>query len=327
MLDLSIISNNISSIIVPGLCKSLHELGARIDVSFANEVKIIIDLNDVELTHGNISILEQKIEGMMMARFSDLIYKIGICGGRVSGAPIKQINKDRSVNLKGMFVGIDGVKNIIAIASGKGGVGKSTVTANLALSMASMGYKIGIVDADIYGSSIPALFSCTENDKPRIEDGKIVPVEKRGIKMISIGFLVEKDSPIIWRGPLLTKALNQMFRSVNWGEIDYLLVDTPPGTGDVHISMIQNFPVTTSILVSIDHKLSIANTLKTKSIFASFGISDLGCIFNMSYAIKDNSEFNVIKSIGNLTDFADLKSYKIMDEVATMVIKSCPIHE
>ncbi len=180
------------------------------------------------------------------------------------------------------------IKNIIAIASGKGGVGKSTVTANLAVSLAQNGASVGLIDADIFGPSMPTMFNC-ENEKPATieKDGKsfLVPVEQYGVKIISIGFLAPPDSAIVWRGPMASKALRQFFSDTDWGKLDYLLVDLPPGTSDIHLTMVQAVPVTGAVIVTTPQKVSLIDATKGVSMFrqAQINVPILGLIENMSY--------------------------------------------
>jgi ATP-binding protein involved in chromosome partitioning len=180
------------------------------------------------------------------------------------------------------------VKNIIVIASGKGGVGKSTVSANLAVALARQGYKVALVDADIYGPSIPKMFGI-ENEKPEgtaIGDKEMMlPVEKYGVKIMSAGFFIEKNQGLIWRGPLAGKALVQLFENTYWGEIDYLLVDFPPGTGDIQLSTIQNLEVTGAIMVTTPQEIALNDARKAASLFLNpdVNIPILGVVENMSW--------------------------------------------
>ncbi|MGL2992633.1 P-loop NTPase [Flavobacterium sp. TSSA_36] len=183
---------------------------------------------------------------------------------------------------------IPGIKNIIAVASGKGGVGKSTVTANLAVSLAKMGFSVGVLDADIYGPSMPIMFD-VENEKPiSIEvDGKskMKPVESYEVKMLSIGFFTSPSQAVIWRGPMASKALNQMIFDANWGELDFMLIDLPPGTGDIHLSIMQSLPVTGAVVVSTPQAVALADAKKGVAMFMSEAINVpvLGIIENMAY--------------------------------------------
>jgi len=183
---------------------------------------------------------------------------------------------------------IPGIKNIIAVASGKGGVGKSTVTANLAVSLAKMGFSVGVLDADIYGPSMPIMFD-VENEKPiSIEvDGKskMKPIESYEVKMLSIGFFTSPSQAVIWRGPMASKALNQMIFDANWGELDFMLIDLPPGTGDIHLSIMQSLPVTGAVVVSTPQTVALADARKGVAMFLSEAINVpvLGIIENMAY--------------------------------------------
>jgi ATP-binding protein involved in chromosome partitioning len=183
---------------------------------------------------------------------------------------------------------IPGIKNIIGVASGKGGVGKSTVTANLAVTLAKMGFSVGILDADIYGPSMPIMFD-VEGEKPVsvTVDGKskMKPVESYEVKILSIGFFTAPSQAVIWRGPMASKALNQMIFDADWGELDFLLVDLPPGTGDVHLSIVQSLPITGVVIVSTPQAVALADAKKGVSMFMSEAINVpvLGIIENMAY--------------------------------------------
>jgi ATP-binding protein involved in chromosome partitioning len=183
---------------------------------------------------------------------------------------------------------IPGIKNIIAVASGKGGVGKSTVTANLAVTLAKMGFSVGILDADIYGPSMPIMFD-VENEKPVsiLVDGKskMKPIESYEVKMLSIGFFTSPSQAVIWRGPMASKALNQMIFDADWGELDFMLIDLPPGTGDIHLSIMQSLPVTGAVVVSTPQAVALADAKKGVSMFMSEAINVpvLGIIENMAY--------------------------------------------
>jgi len=186
------------------------------------------------------------------------------------------------------------VKNIIAVSSGKGGVGKSTIAANLAVALANSGAKVGLVDADIYGPSIPILFGF-EGERPMMEqiDGqdKLIPYERHGVKLMSIGVLVRPDQAIVWRGPMASKALRQLIFDTNWGEIDYLLIDMPPGTGDIHLTLVQALPVTGAVVITTPQKVAVSDARKGAEMFRSpqIQVPILGVIENMSYFIPDDA--------------------------------------
>ena len=183
---------------------------------------------------------------------------------------------------------VSATTRVIAVASGKGGVGKSTITANLAVTLAKMGFKVGVLDADIYGPSMPIMFD-VENSKPiSVEvDGKskMQPVASYGVEILSIGFFTKPDQAVIWRGPMAAKALNQMIFDANWGELDFMLIDLPPGTGDIHLSIMQSLPITGAVVVSTPQAVALADAKKGVSMFMSESINVpvLGIIENMAY--------------------------------------------
>ncbi len=183
---------------------------------------------------------------------------------------------------------LPGVKNIIAIASGKGGVGKSTVAANLALSLAASGAKVGLVDADIYGPSVPIMFDAVDKELTSIEeDGKtkVVPLEQYGISIMSIGFFVDASRALIWRGPMASGALKQLFTEVKWGELDYMLIDLPPGTGDIHLSLVQTLKLTGAVVISTPQEVALADARKAVAMFENdkVGVKIIGLVENMSW--------------------------------------------
>jgi ATP-binding protein involved in chromosome partitioning len=183
---------------------------------------------------------------------------------------------------------IPGIDSIVAISSGKGGVGKSTVTANIAVTLAEMGCKVGILDADIYGPSIPTMFDI-EGQRPlsKKKDGKskMAPIVNHGVKVLSIGFFTQPDQAVIWRGPMAAKALNQLIFDADWGELDFLLIDLPPGTGDIHLSIVQSLPLNGSVVVSTPQKIALADARKGIAMFTQENIQVpvLGIIENMAY--------------------------------------------
>ena len=183
---------------------------------------------------------------------------------------------------------IPGIQNIISVASGKGGVGKSTVTSNFAVTLSQMGFRVGILDADIYGPSIPIMFD-VQNEKPLAVnvDGKskMKPVENYGVKILSIGFFTKPDQAVVWRGPMAAKALNQMIFDADWGELDFLLIDLPPGTGDIHLSIMQALPITGAVVVSTPQNIALADARKGVAMFQqdSIDVPVLGIIENMAY--------------------------------------------
>ena len=211
------------------------------------------------------------------------------------------VNKDATVNVK--FTSntttnrtdpgtvLPNVKNIIAVVSGKGGVGKSTVAANLALAIAQSGAKVGLIDADVYGPSVPIMFG-VRGERPMMidvgdEKAKIAPLERYGIKLISIGLLVDEKSAVVWRGPMASSAIRQFITDVYWGELDYLVVDMPPGTGDIHLTLIQTVPVTGAVIVTTPQDVALADAKKAIAMFgqSQMNIPVIGLVENMSYFI------------------------------------------
>jgi len=195
------------------------------------------------------------------------------------------LGNDRDIDQRKI---LPGVKNIIAIASGKGGVGKSTVTANLAAGLAKKGFKVGLVDADIYGPSQPMMFDL-QFEKPMMqtidEKNYMMPIENYGVKVMSIGFFADLNQAIVWRGPVASRALNQMFTDCYWGPLDYMLIDLPPGTGDIHLSLVQTLPLTGAIIVSTPQNVALADARKGVSMFKmeNINVPVLGMIENMAW--------------------------------------------
>ena len=185
---------------------------------------------------------------------------------------------------------VPGVKNLLAIASGKGGVGKSSVSVNLALSLHKKGYKVGIIDADIYGPSIPMMLGGRADKPQSTEEKKILPIQKEGISFISFGLFVEEKEPVIWRGPMLGGVLNQFLFDVKWGELDYLLIDLPPGTGDVQLSMVQNTNVDGVVIVSTPQEVAMLDALKALNMFKKMKTPIIGMVENMSSFICDDCD-------------------------------------
>src|ERR1700676_1764140 len=177
---------------------------------------------------------------------------------------------------------IPGIKNLVAVASGKGGVGKTTVAVNLSLALAKLGHKVGLLDADVYGPNVPIMLGTTAEPLATM-DKRIIPVDIQGVKMISMGLLNPGDKPMIWRGPMLHSVMTQFLRSVLWGELDYLIIDLPPGTGDVQLSLIQLVPVTGAVLVTTPSTVALADVRKAMEMFRQVNVDILGVVENMSF--------------------------------------------
>jgi ATP-binding protein involved in chromosome partitioning len=180
-----------------------------------------------------------------------------------------------------------GVKNVIAVASGKGGVGKSTVAANLAVALAQTGADVGLLDTDIYGPSVPTMFGVTE--RPNITtQKKLVPIKKHGVHLVSMGFLVDTDQAMIWRGPMVTSAVKQFMQEVEWGELDYLILDLPPGTGDIQLTIVQTIPLTGAVIVSTPQTVALDDARKGVAMFSKVNVPVLGIVENMAYFVPDD---------------------------------------
>lgn len=273
------ILNALGKITVAGEGKNMVDSGAVTNVmTFADEVVV-----DITMTTPALHIKKRAEADITKAIqehvFADAKVKVNI---KVE-APAKKENPNL---IKGKA--IPGMKNIVAIASGKGGVGKSTVTANLAITLSKMGFKVGVLDADIYGPSIPIMFDVSEERPLSVNvDGKskMKPVENYGVKVLSIGFFTKPDQAVIWRGPMASKALNQLIFDADWGDLDFLLLDLPPGTGDIHLSIMQSLPITGAVVVSTPQKVALADARKGVAMFQqeSIDVPVLGIIENMAY--------------------------------------------
>ncbi|NTV02251.1 MAG: Mrp/NBP35 family ATP-binding protein [Chlorobiaceae bacterium] len=186
-------------------------------------------------------------------------------------------------------IALNNVRNIIAVASGKGGVGKSTVSVNLAVSLAESGAKVGLIDADLYGPSIPTMFGLPDA-RPEVVDGKIQPIEKYGVKLMSIGFLVDPETALIWRGPMASSAIRQLITDVDWQELDYLIFDLPPGTGDIQLTLVQALPLTGTVIVTTPQDVALVDVSKALTMFRKVEVPILGVVENMSwYELPDGT--------------------------------------
>ena len=254
-----------------------------IDKGVVKNVMIFGDQVDIDLQLENPSLqARKKLEVTILKAIHEQVYekaKINI--------NIKVVSVKKQINsIKGKP--IPGIENIIAISSGKGGVGKSTVTSNIAVTLAQMGCKVGILDADIYGPSIPTMFDM-EGSKPLSVEvngkSKMKPIESYGVKILSIGFFTKPEQAVIWRGPMAAKALNQMIFDAAWGDLDFLLIDLPPGTGDIHLSIVQSLPISGAMVVSTPQNVALADAKKGISMFQQENIQVpvLGVVENMSY--------------------------------------------
>ena len=270
------ISNALETITAPGEGTNLIESGAvKNIVTFDKEVI-------VDVTIGNPTLqAKKKMEvEIMKAIHQHVDVKADVKVNVTAIAPEKPAEKSKPK--------VPGIQNIIAIASGKGGVGKSTITANVAISLQKMGFKVGILDADVYGPSIHLMFDVAHAKPLSIEiagSSKMQPIESYGVKILSLGFFVDANQAVIWRGAMAGKALNQLIFDAHWGELDFLLIDLPPGTGDIHLSIVQAVPVTGAIIVSTPQNIALADAKKGVAMFQqeSINVPVLGIVENMSY--------------------------------------------
>lgn len=273
---------NISSDDILNVLRELKNPGSDTDIVSANMVssaiyssgaiKCVIELGS-NLPAKNISYLEQNIQDILRRKFR--VDRVDVV--TTSNHNVCENNNENVSNTKA----IPGVKKIIAIGAGKGGVGKSMVTACLAVCLSEMGFKVGLVDADIYGPSIPAMFGI--NKEPDVQDGNIIPINAFGVQVVSIGLLVRGDTATIWRGPMATKALHQLMRGVAWPELDYLLIDLPPGTGDIHLSLLQQFNIDGAIVVTTPSVIAINDCFKAINMFKKLNVGLFGVVENMTY--------------------------------------------
>lgn len=210
---------------------------------------------------------------------------------------------------------IKGVKHIIAVGSGKGGVGKSTVAVNIAMALQNRGLKVGLLDADIYGPSIPRLLGAADA-KPEVNaEQRIQPVLRYGMKTMSLGYLVEESMAAVWRGPMLFKAMDQFFRDVDWGELDYLIIDLPPGTGDVGLTMAQKVPVSGAIVVCTPQNIALADAKKAMDMFDRTNVRVLGVVENMAYFLGADGERTQLFPKGDLDAYLDVKKIKKLAQI------------
>ncbi len=266
--------------------------------------------------NGNIDI---KIEAPKQAENSLKELEKQITEALKSVENVKEVKVNISVNEKPYGTVefknlIPSVKFPILIGSGKGGVGKSTVSTNLAIALAKLGHKVGLLDADFYGPSIAMMFGIKE--EPMVnEKEKLIPIEKHGVKVMSIGFLLDDDTPVIWRGPLLMKALTQFLEDVEWGELDYLLIDLPPGTGDIQLSLAQNVKVKGAIAVTTPQDVALLDVKKAVSMFEKLNIPVMGVVENMSYFVCHNCGTKHFIFSGNQTDTGDKLGLPVLGRI------------
>lgn len=270
------ISKALETVTAPGEGNNLIESGAvKNIVTFDKEVIIDVTIGNPTLQ------AKKKTEVEIMKAIHEHVHqKIDVKVNVTAYVPPKPV--------KNKINKVPGIQNIIAIASGKGGVGKSTITANMAIVLQKMGFKVGILDADVYGPSMPLMFN-VDNARPLSVNinghSKMRPIESYGVKILSLGFFTDSNQAVIWRGAMASKALNQMIFDSHWGELDFLLIDLPPGTGDIHLSIVQAVPVTGAIIVSTPQNIALADAKKGVAMFQqkNINVPVLGIVENMSY--------------------------------------------
>ena len=266
----------LSNITLPNEGQNIVECGAIKNVQiFGTDVEL-----DVEIKNPTLQYKKRVEVGCLKAIHEHAYEKSKVKVNLIINAP------EKSNIIKGNE--IPGVKNIVAVSSGKGGVGKSTIAANLAVGLADLGYKVGVIDADIYGPSMHIMFGLEGATPEAIQiDGKskIKPLESYGVKLLSIGFFAQSQQAVVWRGPMASKALNQLLWDTHWRELDYLIVDLPPGTGDIHLSLVQSIPLTGAVVVSTPQNIALADAKKGVNMFQmdSIAVPVLGMVENMSY--------------------------------------------
>ncbi|WP_228853721.1 Mrp/NBP35 family ATP-binding protein [Aegicerativicinus sediminis] len=272
------IIESLKLISAPGEGQNLIDSGSVTNVmTFGDEVVVDVTIKNPSLQ------AKKKTEVEIMKIIHDKVYEKAKVSVNVKvDAPAKKLVN----SIKGNP--IPGIQNIVAVASGKGGVGKSTVTSNLAVSLAKMGFKVGVLDADIYGPSIPLMFDVSDEKPLAVTvDGKskMKPIENYGVKILSIGFFTSQDQAVVWRGPMASKALNQMIFDADWGQLDFLLIDLPPGTGDIHLSIMQALPITGAVVVSTPQNVALADARKGVAMFQqeSINVPVLGIVENMAF--------------------------------------------
>lgn len=308
------IKSALSKAIEPVLKTDFVSLGFLKSISLnGKKLSIILGISDMD--ENVISAAKDNVTGILKKEFKDL-KEINV--SFVRGITEQKSNKKKSV--------LAGVKNTIAVASGKGGVGKSTVAVNLAVALAKEGAKTGLIDADIYGPSIPLMFGI--NQKPGIiQEGsknKLLPIEKYGVKLMSIGFLMEQETAVVWRGPMASSALKQFMEDVVWGELDFLLFDMPPGTGDIQLTLSQTIPLTGAVIVTTPQDISLADARKGLIMFERVNVPTIGIIENMSYYMNSDGTKDYIFGQGGGLKMSNEYGVKLLGEIPINgIIRKC----
>jgi len=310
MLTKESVLNALSKVNDPDLHKDLVTLGMVKEININGEnVSVTVELTTPACP------LKEKIEQDCV----DAIKKENPSVGKISITMSAKVQHSKNQRMSEI---LPGVKNTIAVASGKGGVGKSTVAVNLAVALALDGAKVGLIDADIYGPSIPMMLGI--NDKPKIfqdtATAKMVPLENYGVKVMSIGFLIDDDAPVIWRGPMASGAIKQFMSDVHWDELDYLIFDLPPGTGDIQLTLVQTIPLSGAVVVTTPQEVSIIDVKKALKMFQRVNVPILGIVENMSYFIAPDT--------GKRYDiFGTGGGKKLAEELSIPLLGSIPISQ
>jgi ATP-binding protein involved in chromosome partitioning len=299
------IKNILNTVNEPYLKKSFTELGFVYEISLkGDKLKLRLGISDTEYKDFpglKTRIAVPIVEGIPEIKSVDVDFMLGV---------VNHDNKQKTMVLPN-------IKNTIAIASGKGGVGKSTIAANLAASLTLEGAKVGLIDADIYGPSIPIMLGVS--GRPGVVKiggkNKMVPIVQYNIKLMSIGFLIESNSAVVWRGPMASSALKQFMTEVEWEELDYLLFDMPPGTGDIQLTLSQTVPLTGSVVVTTPQDISLADARKGHLMFEKVNVPNLGFIENMSYYMKADGEKEYIFGKGGGKKLADEFGVELLGEI------------
>ncbi len=261
----------------------LNALGSVMDPDLNRDVVSLGFIKDMKIDGGTVSFKLElttpacPLKAQLKAASEEAVRKISGVEEVVVDVTSKVV--PHRVEEKGDL--LSGVKNIVAISSGKGGVGKSTVSVNLAVALAKCGARVGLLDTDIYGPSIPIMMGVTE--KPEIRGQKMVPIEKHGVSIMSLGFLVPEDAAVIWRGPMVMKAVEQLLTDVDWGELDYMIIDLPPGTGDVQLTLVQKVPLSGAVIVTTPQDVALLDVVRGINMFKKVNVPILGIVENMSF--------------------------------------------
>ncbi|MDF2965475.1 MAG: putative binding protein [Rickettsiaceae bacterium] len=271
-------------------------------LTFKNGIKLIDKISAIVIRNNNIGFsIEAEEENItealqlreeaikILSRQADHKITVVLTNAKKPGEPISEALPKKTFLPLNEKQRIEGIKKIICVSSGKGGVGKSTISALLAQNMRDKGIKVGVADADIYGPSIPKIFGL-EGREVKIDHGKFIPLEINNLKIMSMGFLVGESNSLVWRGPMVTKAIFQLLKSSNWGELDILIIDMPPGTGDIHLSLLEKFSIDGVIIVTTPQELAVADAVRAIDMYKKFNIPLLGVIENMSYLIQEDGK-------------------------------------